>query len=68
MAPEEQAEVELDDVALGNAVGGAASVTINASFTPVQSNAQYDTDASVGGGNSTLLVYASTFVPFDSSF
>ncbi|MEY2698572.1 MAG: hypothetical protein RL720_528 [Actinomycetota bacterium] len=68
MAPEDKAEVELDDDALGNAVGGAVDVTLNTTFTPTSPEKTDPTASQGGGDNSTNLVYASTFVPFSSGF
>lgn len=70
MAPEDEAEIELNDDALSHAVGGATSISLNVAAPAVPDNAEIDATASVGvgGPNATVVVYSSTFVPFESSF
>ena len=59
-------EFELDDDALEHATGGATTIDTS-SYTggPVAAEGSLPTGQ---GDNSTMLVYASTFIPFDSSF
>lgn len=63
-------EFELDDDALEHATGGATTIDTS-SYTggPVPAEGSLPTGpGEAGQANSITVVYASTFIPFDSSF